>query len=85
MVDVGTNGEIALWCGRRRELFITSVAAGPAFERAGITGSQIISSVAGALESGAIDPTGQVVVYSLLQEEPRRMPTFYMVRPSSED
>ena len=23
--------------------------------------------------------------YSLLQEEPRRMPTFYMVRPSSED
>lgn len=61
MVDVGTNGEIALWCGRRRELFITSVAAGPAFERAGITGSQIISSVAGALESGAIDPTGQVV------------------------
>ena len=35
------------------------------------------------------DPkTGEVSMinsYSLLQEEPRRMPTFYMVRPSSED
>ena len=32
--------------------------------------------------------TGEVSMinsYSLLQEEPRRMPTFYMVRPSSED
>ena len=32
--------------------------------------------------------TGEVNMinsYSLLQEEPRRMPTFYMVRPSSED
>ena len=32
--------------------------------------------------------TGEISMvnsYSLLQEEPRRMPTFYMVRPSSED
>lgn len=34
LCDVGTNGELALWKGGR--LFVTSTAAGPAFEGAGI-------------------------------------------------
>ena len=60
LADIGTNGEIALWRGDRRELTIASVAAGPAFERPGITGSQIISALADALDSGAVDMTGRV-------------------------
>ena len=60
LADIGTNGEIALWRGDRHELTIASVAAGPAFERPGITGSQIISALADALDSGAVDVTGRV-------------------------
>lgn len=60
LADIGTNGEIALWRGDRRELTIASVAAGPAFERPGITGSQIIAALADALDEGAIDETGRV-------------------------
>ena len=60
LADIGTNGEIALWRGDGHELTIASVAAGPAFERPGITGSQIISALADALDSGAVDMTGRV-------------------------
>ncbi len=60
LADIGTNGEIALWRGDRRELTIASVAAGPAFERPGITGSQIISALADALDGGDVDMTGRV-------------------------
>ena len=56
LADIGTNGEIALWCDNR--LTIASVAAGPAFERPGVTGSEIIAAIADGLESGAIDETG---------------------------
>lgn len=35
LCDVGTNGELALW--HRGQLYITSTAAGPAFEGAGIS------------------------------------------------
>lgn len=35
LCDIGTNGEIALWKGGR--LYVTSTAAGPAFEGAGIS------------------------------------------------
>ena len=59
--DIGTNGEIALWKPAERELTVASVAAGPAFERPGITGSRIVSSLADALESGAVDRTGLVL------------------------
>ena len=61
LADIGTNGELALWRGDRNELTVTSVAAGPAFERPGKTGSEIIAAVADGLESGAIDETGLVV------------------------
>lgn len=35
LCDIGTNGELALW--RHGKLYVTSTAAGPAFEGAGIT------------------------------------------------
>ena len=46
LCDIGTNGEIALW--KDKTLYVTSTAAGPVFEGAGIScGCQ---SVAGAIE-----------------------------------
>ena len=55
LCDIGTNGEIALW--QNQKLFVTSTAAGPAFEGAGISCG--CASVAGAvdrvwLENGVI-------------------------------
>lgn len=60
LIDIGTNGEIALSC--RGKLFVTSTAAGPAFEISdkGILGSEIIDIVASMLENGIIDKTGKV-------------------------
>ncbi len=46
LCDIGTNGEIALW--KNGELFVTSTAAGPAFEGAGISCG--CSSVRGAID-----------------------------------
>ena len=55
LCDIGTNGEIALWKGGK--LYVTSTAAGPAFEGAGISCG--CGSIAGAIdkvwtENGAI-------------------------------
>ena len=58
LADIGTNGEIALWNEGR--LTVASVAAGPAFEREGITGSEIVAVIADGLDVGAIDETGLV-------------------------
>lgn len=46
LCDIGTNGEIALW--KKGELYVTSTAAGPAFEGAGISCG--CSSVRGAID-----------------------------------
>lgn len=46
LCDIGTNGEIALW--KAGVLYVTSTAAGPAFEGAGI--SQGCGSVSGAID-----------------------------------
>ena len=46
LCDVGTNGEIALW--KDGALFVSSTAAGPAFEGAGISCG--VSSVRGAID-----------------------------------
>ena len=47
LCDIGTNGEIALW--KNGKLYVTSTAAGPVFEGAGIScGCQ---SIAGAIEA----------------------------------
>ena len=50
LCDVGTNGELALW--RRGKLFMTSTAAGPAFEGAGISCG--CASVPGAIDQVSI-------------------------------
>lgn len=46
LCDIGTNGEIALW--KNGKLFVTSTAAGPAFEGAGISCG--CSSIRGAID-----------------------------------
>jgi len=46
LCDIGTNGEIALW--KNGTLFVTSTAAGPAFEGAGISCG--CGSIAGAID-----------------------------------
>lgn len=46
LCDIGTNGEIALW--KDGKLYVTSTAAGPAFEGAGISCG--CSSIAGAID-----------------------------------
>lgn len=46
LVDIGTNGEMALWNGQ--ELFVCSTAAGPAFEGVGI--SMGMRGVTGAID-----------------------------------
>lgn len=56
LVDVGTNGELALWHGGK--LYVSSTAAGPAFEGAGIhLGS---GSVQGAVDRVWLSEDGQI-------------------------
>lgn len=59
LVDLGTNGEMAL--GNRRRRIACATAAGPAFEggvNAGIWGSDMVSLLARLLEEKAMDATG---------------------------
>lgn len=60
LCDVGTNGEIALWKGG--ELFVTSTAAGPAFEGAGISCG--CGSVAGAIDKVRVED-GRIAVHTI--------------------
>jgi uncharacterized 2Fe-2S/4Fe-4S cluster protein (DUF4445 family) len=57
LVDLGTNGEIALSCGGK--LYVTAASAGPAFE-GGFFGyaSEAVEAVAELLRSGELDTTG---------------------------
>lgn len=53
LCDLGTNGELAMW--KDKKLFVTSTAAGPAFEGVGIScGCQ---SIEGAIDKVALDGT----------------------------
>ena len=54
LADIGTNGEIALWRGDRRELTIASVAAGPAFVTGTVGAAMLGSRAAGWLLFGAL-------------------------------
>ncbi|HEY3397143.1 MAG TPA: ASKHA domain-containing protein [Armatimonadota bacterium] len=61
-VDIGTNGEIALWSGEK--LLVASCAAGPAFE-----GSQIergMRAGPGAIEHVDLDPATGDLTYSTI-------------------
>lgn len=65
LCDIGTNGEIALW--RNGELFVTSTAAGPAFEGAGISCG--CSSIRGAIDRVWIGD-GQLCIHTIGEEAP---------------
>lgn len=54
LCDIGTNGEIALF--KNRTLYVTSTAAGPAFEGAGISSG--CSSIDGAIDKVSTDGFG---------------------------
>ena len=57
LIDLGTNGEIAL--GNKDRILVTSTAAGPAFECGSIGwGSEMIETAALLLENGIMDETG---------------------------
>lgn len=62
LVDLGTNGEMAITDGNR--MIVTATAAGPAFEGgagAGIVGSDMIACIAALLRKGILDETGLLV------------------------
>ena len=59
LVDLGTNGEMAVTDGTR--MIVTATAAGPAFEGgagAGIVGSDMVACIAALLRQGILDETG---------------------------
>ena len=60
LCDIGTNGEIALW--KDGQLFVTSTAAGPAFEGAGISCG--CGSVTGAIDKVWVED-GQVKAHTI--------------------
>ena len=60
LCDIGTNGEIALW--KDGKLFVTSTAAGPAFEGAGISCG--CGSVVGAIDKVWVDD-GEVKAHTI--------------------
>ena len=60
LCDAGTNGELALWHGG--ELLVTSTAAGPAFEGAGISCG--LGSVKGAIDRIGVED-GRMTVHTI--------------------
>lgn len=64
LVDVGTNGEIALW--KDGVLYVSSTAAGPAFEGAGISCG--CGSVAGAIDKVWLED-GQIAAHTIGAEK----------------
>jgi len=60
LCDIGTNGEIALWKSGR--LYVTSTAAGPAFEGAGISCG--CGSVNGAIDRVWVE-NGEICVHTI--------------------
>lgn len=65
LCDVGTNGEVALW--KNGTLYVTSTAAGPAFEGAGIQMGS--GSVPGAIDSVSVED-GKLKVHTIGGEQP---------------
>ena len=60
LCDIGTNGEIALW--KDRNLYITSTAAGPAFEGAGISCG--CGSISGAIDRVWVED-GKICIHTI--------------------
>lgn len=58
LIDIGTNGEVALY--KEGKLYVTSTAAGPAFESIGVFGSELIDALARFLDEEKMDETGYI-------------------------
>lgn len=65
LCDIGTNGEIALW--KDGVLYVTSTAAGPAFEGAGISCG--CGSVSGAIDRVWLE-NGKLCVHTIHEAKP---------------
>lgn len=65
LCDLGTNGELALW--KDGTLFVTSTAAGPAFEGAGISCG--CSSIAGAIDRVWVED-GALRIHTIGEQPP---------------
>ena len=65
LCDIGTNGELALW--KDRTLYVSSTAAGPAFEGAGISCG--CGSIRGAVDKVWVED-GQIRVHTIGGAEP---------------
>lgn len=65
LCDIGTNGEIALW--HEGQLYISSTAAGPAFEGAGIRCG--CGSIPGAIDHAAIE-NGKLRIHTIGNQKP---------------
>lgn len=71
LCDIGTNAEVAV--RTNGTVFVTSTAAGPAFEGTGVRGSELLDAIAGFLESGAIEENGASVPGSLVLNDGRTL------------
>ena len=65
LCDIGTNGELALW--HKGRLYVTSTAAGPAFEGVGISCG--CASITGAIDR-VWEQEGRVAVHTIGEAEP---------------
>jgi len=66
LIDLGTNGEMALFSHDR--VFVTSTAAGPAFEAANI--SKGTASIPGAIAKVRYLPENNVFIYETINNQP---------------
>jgi len=61
-IDIGTNGEMAVWKADEKRLLCCSTAAGPCFEESeiscGLNASDFIKTIAEMKRAGVIDETG---------------------------
>jgi len=64
LIDIGTNGEIALW--KDGTLYVTSTAAGPAFEGAGISCG--CGSIPGAIDKVWVED-GKINIHTIEEKE----------------
>ncbi len=70
LLDLGTNGEMALWTGDR--LLTTSVPAGPAFESGKVIyGSELLDCAWEKLNDGTMTETGYLLTQSEYQDDIR--------------
>lgn len=71
LCDIGTNAEVAV--RHEGKLYVTSTAAGPAFEGTGVRGSALLDAIAHFRASGAISETGECIPDALILDDGRKL------------